>query len=415
MRRAGRGEHLFSRGRLDQVFANQHRQLVEEVESMDTGYILNANEPELCAHLTEKYDLEAPSIKGLPEIVSAVELDIDVGDDPGRYFSHPGPHTMKGQRVTVAVSVEGSVELANFRPSTSLINLPVGSIEDSEIHLSYEQVGHKADQLRGQIDQEVDVIRKQFEHIRPEVAAFMAGLPGFVAEVVANRKKKLLADAGVVGSLGFKMRKPADQPTTYAAQVRRRLVARKPEVSAGTPVIPEPVLQRDDYEHILGVMKHMSLMMERSPSTFAGMKEEAFRDHFLVTLNGHYEGDATGETFNHAGKTDILLRHEGSNIFVAECKFWSGGAGLLATFDQLLSYTTWRDTKTAIVLLNRERKMSTVLAQIEAVAAEHPCFARSEGSQSEGDFRFVFKHPKDPGREIYVAVLCFDVPRPQEL
>ena len=36
------------------------------------------------------------------------------------------------------------------------------------------------------------------------------------------------------------------------------------------------------------------------------------------------EGQATGETFNAAGKTDILLRIDGKNVFIGECKFWKG-------------------------------------------------------------------------------------------
>jgi len=44
-------------------------------------------------------------------------------------------------------------------------------------------------------------------------------------------------------------------------------------------------------------------------------------------LNTHYEGGATGETFNAAGKTDILIRVEDRNVFIGECKWWSGAAG----------------------------------------------------------------------------------------
>lgn len=68
----------------------------------------------------------------------------------------------------------------------------------------------------------------------------------------------------------------------------------------------------------------MVLVMERSPHAFAKMGEEDLRTHFLVQLNGLYEGQATGETFNFEGKTDILIRVEGKNIFIAECKFWTG-------------------------------------------------------------------------------------------
>jgi len=44
-------------------------------------------------------------------------------------------------------------------------------------------------------------------------------------------------------------------------------------------------------------------VLERSPKAFAHMEEEHLRDQFLVQLNGHYEGQATGETFNAEGKT----------------------------------------------------------------------------------------------------------------
>lgn len=57
--------------------------------------------------------------------------------------------------------------------------------------------------------------------------------------------------------------------------------------------------------------------MELSPHAFLEMDEEALRSHFLVQLNGVYEGAATGETFNFQGKTDILIRKDGKNVFAA--------------------------------------------------------------------------------------------------
>ena len=78
--------------------------------------------------------------------------------------------------------------------------------------------------------------------------------------------------------------------------------------------------------------------MERSPSAFNNMGEEDLRQHFLVQLNGRFEGAATGEIFNYQGKTDILIRSGDRNIFIAECKFWHGEKAFKDTVDQLLSY-----------------------------------------------------------------------------
>jgi hypothetical protein len=134
------------------------------------------------------------------------------------------------------------------------------------------------------------------------------------------------------------------------------------------------------------------------------------RSHFLVQLNGHYEGQATGETFNYEGKTDILIRVEGRNIFIAECKFWDGPKMLTATLDQILSYTSWRDTKVAVIIFNRRKNLSGVLDAIPKTVEAHPNFKKALGKSGETSFRYRFAHRDDPNREMFLTVLAFDVP-----
>jgi hypothetical protein len=117
----------------------------------------------------------------------------------------------------------------------------------------------------------------------------------------------------------------------------------------------------EQYEQILSVISNMVMVIERSPSEFHNIQEEGLRSHFLVQLNGQFEGQATGETFNNQGKTDILIRANDRNIFIAECKFWKGEKVFLETINQLLGYTCWRDTKTAILVFNRNKKFSEVV------------------------------------------------------
>jgi hypothetical protein len=78
------------------------------------------------------------------------------------------------------------------------------------------------------------------------------------------------------------------------------------------------------YDAILECLSKMSLVMEQTPSVFVNISEENLRSFFLVQLNSVFEVDAGGETFNMVGKTDILLRSNGHNIFIAELKFWDG-------------------------------------------------------------------------------------------
>lgn len=152
--------------------------------------------------------------------------------------------------------------------------------------------------------------------------------------------------------------------------------------------------------------------MERSPRTFAKMNEKALRDQILIQLNGHYEGQATGETFNSTGKTDILIRSDRKNLFIAECKFWGGPKELLNTLDQLLGYVSWRDTKTAVIVFNRNQDHTAVLQKIAETVPQHPCFKRDLGKQGETHFRYVFHQPGDKNREVIVTVFAFDIPAP---
>ena len=155
----------------------------------------------------------------------------------------------------------------------------------------------------------------------------------------------------------------------------------------------------------------MTRVMERSPAAFVRMREEVLRWHFLVQLNGHYEGQATGETFNYEGKTDILIRSEGKNIFIAECKYWGGPQKLTETINQLLGYTSWHDTKVAVIVFNRNQDFTNVLNSIKSTTKEHPNCKRELDQRSKTSFRFIFSHRDDTNREMILTVMAFDVPK----
>jgi hypothetical protein len=193
--------------------------------------------------------------------------------------------------------------------------------------------------------------------------------------------------------------------------VRRKIAPKLPPASPGI-FKPEPILEEAQHQHILSVIEGMVNVVELSPRTFHDIDEEALRTHFLVQLNGHYEGGATGETFNYEGKTDVLIRSEGRNIFIAECKFWGWPAKFIETIDQLLGYLSWRDSKAAILLFNRNKDFSKVVDAIPGIVKSHPNFQKEEGKRGGTSFRYTFRHRDDLAKTLHVTVMAFDVPRP---
>jgi len=266
------------------------------------------------------------------------------------------------------------------------------------------------DQVKNTLNRAHDDIERYLGWQRPTIEAFNANLAGQARQAIEARRARLLQDRNLVSGLGFAVKPRAGAPQTYAApQVRRKIEPKLPPASS-TPFKPEPVLQEQHYQHILNVIDNMTVVMERSPTAFAEMGEEDIRQHYLVQLNGHFEGAATGETFNHQGKTDILIRVDGKNIFIAECKFWHGEKQLIETVDQILSYLSWRDTKAAIILFNRNKDFSQVLAKIKEAMAAHQHRKHGPKVESETRFRYVFGNPSDHSREIILTVVAFDVP-----
>ena len=80
--------------------------------------------------------------------------------------------------------------------------------------------------------------------------------------------------------------------------------------------------------------------------------------------------------------------------------------------DQILSYLSWRDTKAAIILFNRNTGFSQVLAKINEAMASHPHRKQGPKQETETRFRYVFGNPSDHSREIILTVVAFDVPAP---
>ncbi len=142
---------------------------------------------------------------------------------------------------------------------------------------------------------------------------------------------------------------------------------------------------------------------------FASLAEEAIRNHFFLQLNGHYEGGATGETFNASGKTDILIRVNDRNIFIAKCKFWRGKEDFNESVDQLLSYLSWRDTKCSLLVFNKTRNSSAIREKMHEIMEARPEYRRTVSYDPNGDSRYIFVKESDPGREIIIMTQLYDI------
>ena len=408
-----RGDLLFFEKDLSALIRNYEPAIGEEVARWERNRILASSESDLVSYLVEKYTLDAPRIlRDQLHIESEGEAKIDVS---GRFeYGIRGrgqPFHVAGSFVTVAIPFEGDGDLFEFRASTYSSNPPRGRVSASSVLISFRAVEMNADRTREEIDATVERVEQHLVWIRNDCAGWNARVSSIAEQCVRDRKERLLKQANMVSALGLPMKRRAESAVVSAVPVTRR---KRPIVLPPAPreaFKPEPALPDSEYEYILAVIDHMSRNIERSSSTFVQMKEEQIRDIILVNLNGHYEGSATGETFNAEGKTDILIRADGRNVFIAECKFWAGPKSLLAAIDQILGYLTWRDTKASLLVFCRNADFTKTLSSIAAAVPEHSNFKRELNRIGDTHVRYLFKQKNDTDRELYLAVQAFFIPK----
>lgn len=383
----------------------------KEIEAYHPDRFLNTSTHDLVAYFTEKYSINVPVL--LEEKIRAEqeEKQIDVSQDANRFIrDRSRPYHMSGTLVQVEVPYSGDAQLFRVQPQTFSLNPPRADIRENHIVLRIEGIDLSPENVRKDIDRRLSDVKENLGRLRQSAEEANRRLEPFVKDLIENRKAKLLKDRSLVASLGFPLKEREGASRTYAApEIKRKAVPTPPPANTA-PYKPEPALTDKEYEHILVVLEQMVTVMERSPSAFHAIDEEALRMHFLMQLNGHYEGQATGETFNYEGKTDILIRSAGKNIFIAECKFWKGAKKYSETIDQLLSYLSWRDSKAALIVFNRNKDFSRVLEEIQRVTPEHPNCKTLLRQRSETSWQYLFAHRDDPNQEMIITVLAFDVP-----
>lgn len=397
--------YLFSTYDLRGTCDNIKNKIAVEIDSFQADYLLSVSIEDVCDHLVEKYKIDSPElIYEQVELVNQGETTIP-SNEFGRSFD------LSANYYIFAIPFNGDGNLFQFKASTSTYSPPCGDVSGNELHLTFVIKDHNADALKQSLDKEITTIREHLGWLKNDIGKFNDTLRQTIITKLEERKEKLLKDRGLVASLGIPIRQRNGTPKNYITPVSRKKISIPKPIASTVPFEPEYELQKEIYDQIIDTLQNMVLVMERSPHAFSNMGEEDLRTHFLVQLNGLYEGQATGETFNFEGKTDILIRVEGKNIFVAECKFWSGPKGLSDTIDQLLSYLSWRDTKVAILLFNRNKEFTRVLTQIPGIVQTHPNYKRNFKQRKETEFRFILKSNIDDNRELIATLLVFDIPK----
>jgi hypothetical protein len=400
---------VFAEADFSDFLATRERQIADEIRQPKDDYILNVNADEFVAYLVSKFSLDIPYLKRDEVSVDTSERMIPAEMFPWSFNVYQGKSYPR-QVITYHVPFSGDMDLLRYTPSTRIMWTQEMEVVGQALTFEIVVFSQDSQALKREADSVIDRLAQQLGHLRTQGEAFNASLAEKARTIVEGRKAELLKRSSLLGGLGVPIKKRDDLPRTFAVPPpeKRRQIRPKPESTSRGKL--EPTLDASVYREILQTIWDLGTTMERLPSTYAGKDEETLRDHILLYLTPRFEGSATGETFNRSGRTDILLRYESANVFIAECKFWSGPKALGDAIDQLLSYLTWRDSKASLVIFVRNKDFSAVIKSMRQAIANHRQFVRHVADHGESWFEYRFSLPGDPEREIWLTLLAFHLP-----
>ncbi|MGH7195276.1 MAG: hypothetical protein ACREGA_00665 [Candidatus Saccharimonadales bacterium] len=310
-------------------------------------------------------------------------------------------------KAVVHVPFGGSARLWSVSPTSKRLDYAAADIIGKTLtfSLEFQESSATAKGITKAIDDKVASININVANINNDLSGFDSRLELVATDAVNKRFEQV----NKLDAIKTALKIPLEKTGNPSPLNRVKVIVEKIAPLSAKKEEPGAYISESDYEHIIDSMRSAGASMETNRAS-EFQDEEALRDVMLVVLSGAITGGiAGGELFHKKGKTDISIPFENKATFVAECKLWKGSKYINEGIDQLLGYTTWRDAKTTLVIFNKgNANFSAIQNQIEDIFTTRPDYVKSV-KQRDGEWRFVLTKPDDPGRQIEIHVLLFDM------
>ncbi len=327
-----------------------------------------------------------------------------------------------GYKVIFTIPYEGDAALLYLRPSTFLMStFPVDNVispnqtEYGKIIISFNfnknemlDSSDSNELVLKKFNQEIKTYYETIININLEAEQYNKRLPDLIRQGLLRRKHKAEDYIEIRQRLELPLEINPSAPNSkpiLLKKVRKKPVSfpnkRKSEI--------EYEISNSDYDNIKNIISLACISMEKTARTFTKLLEEELRDIIISNLNTHYQGTASGETFSKNGKTDIYIPFENKAAYIAECKIWHGNKKFLEALDQLCGYTTWRDTKTSLILFNKENKdFSSLLDNIDkSIMTSELCSEVFHINHNE--WQLIYQKSRGIKDSLVINIVVFDL------
>lgn len=402
---------LFCESDLSQVLRNQSIKMLQRVDKYSNDEIM-ANDLEILAdNCYEEFYVSPIEICDEEfEKRSIVQQKIEVQVD--RFWSNAtgkNTVTVDGISMKFYYSYSGEQDLFYCRASTFTVSGYPGVEIGSEylcFHYNYRLTDMKNEQDKEkqfkQLEQDLTSIKEGASFVNNDVKAFNAGLRSSALKALNDRKEKVKQFYAVSSWFEVPVKK-----TDFAQNhlsVKRKIIPTTKAYNSS----PNYYIADSEYMDILATIRHNCCTYERTPTVYKSLNEEDLRSILLASLNGLYQGSAVGEAFRNHGKTDICIEKDSRAAFVAECKIWNGKSTVPKALEQLDSYLTWRDCKTALIYFVRNKDFLGVINSMKSTLLSID-FIKQVKEIERNEFDCIMLSKSNAGQQVKVRVMLYNL------
>lgn len=398
---------LFRKYHLGEFVNDYRKSLFERIDKLEITE--NTNISELVERLKTEFTIY-PIVIGQPEPSQSSETTKQMYNPWGQLYNQ------KVLEITVTIPFEGNYKLFYCMPSRSTIVYLEDNvvISNSNIKATITLTQFDENAYFSEVNEIISTVSTNLPTIHAETKPWNDRLENLIQQALESRKGVVSKKFDFFEKIGLKVNPKSTEFLLPPTITKKAIPTPATETSKTVAKEKVPILQEEVYTDIREVLYNVGRAIERKPSIYKDKYEEDLRDIFLLFLETRYEATTgVGEAFNKKGKTDILLKYakDGTNLFVAECKFWKGQKRLTEGIDQLLGYLTHRDTKTALIFFVDQKEMTTVVSTIKTEIIKHENYSRHIKDTYEHSINYEFTLPDDGDKKIQVEVMLFHFPK----
>lgn len=327
-----------------------------------------------------------------------------------RFYQHDGDLKMECENILVKIPIRPNKKIDQiFKLRTNSISLSGGPqfvIKGNYFVFEVEMKGYGRNLTNEQVSDAITSNRTGIQNMllskNAEINIENSKLEQRLTHFINERKNKLDADKNRLNDLVNLVKIPLARKDGDI--IKNIQVNKKPFIAKIKPKTPgeDYQLDREKVVDIVKLLNSQCLQFEKTPKTYEKFDEPNLRDLLLSNLNSIFQGQATGETFNNKGKTDIYLNIDKGNILVAECKFYGGGKLYHKTIEQLLGYLTWRQNFGIMLSFCNQKNFSKILDEAETIIKTHESY--ESGFQKLDKSHFISKHNLPGDNYKYVEI-----------